>query len=161
MQLGMIGLGRMGANIVRRLIRDGHDCVVYNRSPAPVRELAEEGATGTYSLEEFVAALEPPRVAWVMLPAAVAGETVKRLAELMEPGDIIIDGGNTYYRDDVDRAERLEPRGIHYVDVGTSGGVFGLERGFCLMIGGGDAVPAPVVNILPRLPPGADPPQRA
>ena len=156
MQLGMIGLGRMGANIVRRLMRDGHDCVVYNRSPAPVRELAEEGATGTYSLEEFVAALEPPRVAWVMLPAAVAGETVTQLAELMEPGDIVIDGGNTYYRDDIDRAEQLEPHGIHYLDIGTSGGVFGLERGYCLMIGGEAQTVAHLDPLLRSIAPGVD-----
>jgi 6-phosphogluconate dehydrogenase len=136
MQLGMIGLGRMGANIVRRLLRDGHECVVYNRSPGPVEELAAEGAVGAASLEDLVSKLEPPRAAWVMLPAAITGEMIERLSSLMAPGDVIIDGGNTYYRDDVDRAAHLKPRGIHYLDIGTSGGVFGLERGFCLMIGG-------------------------
>src|SRR5271155_5374810 len=110
MQLGMIGLGRMGANIVRRVMQDGHDCVVYNRSPASVRELAGEGATGTYSLDQFVAALTPPRVAWGMVPAAVTGETVEQLAGRMERGDVIIDGGNSYYRDDIGRAKRLKSR---------------------------------------------------
>jgi 6-phosphogluconate dehydrogenase len=156
MQLGMIGLGRMGANIVRRLMRDGHPCVVYNRSPAPVRELSEEGATGTHSLEEFVAALEPPRVAWMMLPAAITGETVKQLAELMEPGDMIIDGGNSYYRDDIHRADQLEARGIHYVDIGTSGGVFGLERGYCLMIGGEAQTVAHLDPLLRSIAPGLE-----
>jgi 6-phosphogluconate dehydrogenase len=136
MQLGMIGLGRMGANIVRRLTRGGHDCIVFDVSPDAVRELEHEGATGSGSLEEFVQSLERPRVAWVMVPAAITGKIVDDLAELMEEGDIIIDGGNSYYRDDIDRARTLEPRGIHYVDIGTSGGVFGLERGFCLMVGG-------------------------
>ncbi|MGH9126482.1 MAG: phosphogluconate dehydrogenase (NAD(+)-dependent, decarboxylating) [Acidimicrobiales bacterium] len=138
MQLGMIGLGRMGANLVRRLMRDGHECVVYDVSPDSVKQLEAEGATGADSLKEFVGKLAPPRAAWIMVPAAFAGPTVDQLAELMEPGDIIIDGGNSYYRDDVDRAEALRPKGLHYLDVGTSGGVFGLERGFCLMIGGED-----------------------
>jgi 6-phosphogluconate dehydrogenase len=136
MQLGMVGLGRMGANLVRRLMRDGHECVVYDVNPDAVKALEAEGATGGGSLEEFVGKLSKPRSAWVMVPAALTGQTVDQLAALMEPGDVIIDGGNSYYRDDVDRAKRLEPMGIHYVDVGTSGGVFGLERGFCLMIGG-------------------------
>jgi 6-phosphogluconate dehydrogenase len=158
----MIGLGRMGANIVRRLMRDGHDCVVYNRSPKPVEELEAEGATGSGSLEDFVAKLEPPRVAWVMIPAAFTGQTVEQLGPLMEPGDVIIDGGNSYYRDDIDRAASLEPREIHYLDIGTSGGVFGLERGYCLMIGGeGETVRmidpllrsiAPGVQAAPRTP---------
>jgi hypothetical protein len=113
----------MGANIVRRVMNDGHVCVVYNRSPEPVRTLADEGATGTYSLDEFVAALEPPRVAWVMVPAAITGEKVEQLAGRMEPGDVIIDGGNSYYREDIGRADRLKGRGIHYLDIGTSGGV--------------------------------------
>jgi 6-phosphogluconate dehydrogenase len=126
----------MGANIVRRLMRDGHECVVYNRSPKPVEELAAEGAIGTASLEDFVAKLKPPRAAWVMIPAVVTGQTIEQLSSLMDPDDVIIDGGNSYYRDDIERAAQLKPRGIHYVDIGTSGGVFGLERGFCLMIGG-------------------------
>jgi len=123
MQLGMIGLGRMGANIVRRIMRDGHTSVVYDRSADNIKALADEGAVGTASLQEFVAALETPRVAWVMIPAGVTGSVVEQLAELMEPGDIIIDGGNSNYREDIDRAAALQPKGIHYVDVGTSGGV--------------------------------------
>ena len=156
MQLGMIGLGRMGANIVRRLMRDGHDCVGYNRSPEPVRELEAEGATGADSLEDLVAKLAPPRVAWVMIPAAFTGQTVDQLADLMEPGDIIIDGGNSYYRDDIDRAARLTPRGLHYVDIGTSGGVFGLERGFCLMIGGESETVEHLDPLLRSIAPGVD-----
>jgi 6-phosphogluconate dehydrogenase len=137
-QLGMVGLGRMGAGIVRRLMRDGHDCVVYDVSPDVVAELASDGATGATSLEDFVKALDKPRAAWVMIPAAITGKVVGQLAELMEPDDVIVDGGNSYYRDDIERAKELQPKGIHYVDCGTSGGVFGLERGFCLMIGGED-----------------------
>src|SRR3954447_3329240 len=137
-QLGMVGLGRMGTGIVRRLMRDGHDCVVYDVSADAVAELEREGATGTTTLEDFVRALDKPRAAWVMIPAAITGEVVDQLADLMEPGDVIIDGGNSYYRDDIARASKLKPSGIHYIDCGTSGGVFGLERGFCLMIGGED-----------------------
>jgi 6-phosphogluconate dehydrogenase len=137
-QLGMVGLGRMGAGIVRRLIRDGHDCVVYDVSADAVAELERDGATGTTTLEDFVRALDTPRAAWVMVPAAITGRVVDQLAELMEPDDVIVDGGNSYYRDDIARASRLRPTGIHYIDCGTSGGVFGLERGFCLMIGGED-----------------------
>jgi 6-phosphogluconate dehydrogenase len=136
MQLGMIGLGRMGANIVRRLIRDGHECVVYDVSPEEVARLEAEGAVGAATLDDFVAKLERPRAAWVMIPAGITGKVVDELAARMEPGDVIVDGGNSYYRDDVVRAKALEPLGIHYVDIGTSGGVFGLERGYCLMIGG-------------------------
>jgi 6-phosphogluconate dehydrogenase len=137
MQLGMIGLGRMGAGIVRRLMRSGHECVVYNRSLDKVRELASEGAKGTDSLEKFVATLTKPRAAWVMVPAGdITEQMVNSLGELFESGDIIIDGGNSYYKDDVRRSKMLAKKGIHYVDVGTSGGVWGLERGFCLMIGG-------------------------
>ncbi|HUY60513.1 MAG TPA: decarboxylating 6-phosphogluconate dehydrogenase [Candidatus Dormibacteraeota bacterium] len=136
MQLGMIGLGRMGANIVRRLLRDGHACVAYDVTPAAVQALAADGATGASSLDDFVAQLARPRVAWVMVPAGVTGPTVDELARRMDPGDIIIDGGNSYYRDDIDRARTLRGQGIHYVDCGTSGGVWGLERGYCLMIGG-------------------------
>jgi 6-phosphogluconate dehydrogenase len=150
----MIGLGRMGANIVRRSMRDGHECVVYNRSPGPVEELAAEGAIGAASLEDLLDKLEPPRVAWVMLPAAITGEMVERLTSLMAPGDVIIDGGNTYYRDDIDRAEQLKPRGIHYLDIGTSGGVFGLERGFCLMIGGETETVARLDPLLRSIAPG-------
>jgi 6-phosphogluconate dehydrogenase len=136
MQLGMIGLGRMGANLVRRLMRDGHRCVVFNQDPGPVSQLESEGATATGSLREFASRLEKPAAAWLMLPAAVTAEVLDQLADLLAPGDTIIDGGNTYYRDDIERAKRLGPRGIHYIDCGTSGGVWGLDRGYCLMIGG-------------------------
>jgi 6-phosphogluconate dehydrogenase len=156
MQIGMVGLGRMGANLVRRLMRDGHECVVYNRTPGPTAELEREGANGAGSLEEFVSKLSKPRAAWVMVPAAVTGQVIQDLAGLMEPGDIIIDGGNTYYRDDVDRAKDLSQVGIHYVDVGTSGGVFGLERGFCLMIGGEREVVERLDPIFRTIAPGVD-----
>src|SRR5207245_603929 len=156
MQLGMIGLGRMGANIVRRLMRDGHDCVVYARTPASVAELVGEGAVGSSTLEEFVSKLSKPRVAWIMVPAAATGRIVDQLAGLLEPGDIIIDGGNSYYRDDVDRAAALKPRGIHYVDIGTSGGVFGLKRGFCLMIGGETDVVKHLDPLLASIAPGVE-----
>ncbi|ARV57308.1 6-phosphogluconate dehydrogenase (decarboxylating) [Nostocales cyanobacterium HT-58-2] len=137
MELGIIGLGRMGANIARRLLRDGHTCVVYNRTPDKVKQLESEGAIGTTSLDDFVNKLTKPRAAWVMVPAGEATEQiVTELAQKMEPGDIIIDGGNSYYKDDVRRAKILQEKGIHYIDVGTSGGVWGLERGYCLMIGG-------------------------
>jgi 6-phosphogluconate dehydrogenase len=136
MQLGMVGLGRMGANIVRRLSQAGYECVVYDLDAGAVEALAKEGATGASSLDDFVAKLAKPRAAWIMVPAGFAGETVNELASRMEEGDIVIDGGNSYYRDDIERAKALAPRGIHYLDVGTSGGIFGLERGFCLMIGG-------------------------
>jgi len=143
-QLGMIGLGRMGANLVRRLARDGHECVGYDVDPAAVRALERDGAAGAGSLEKLVAALDPPRAIWIMVPAAFVDATVGALAPLLEKGDVVIDGGNSYYRDDVARAATLAQRGVHYVDIGTSGGVFGLERGFCLMIGG----EAPVVRRL-------------
>jgi 6-phosphogluconate dehydrogenase len=156
MQLGMIGLGRMGANLVRRLMRDGHTCVAYDVSADPVKELAGEGATGAYTLEEFVGALDKPRAIWIMVPAAFVEDTIQKLVEHLEPGDIIIDGGNSYYRDDVDRAAALKPRGIHYVDVGTSGGVFGLERGFCLMIGGEDDVVEHLDPVFKTIAPGVD-----
>jgi 6-phosphogluconate dehydrogenase len=142
----MIGLGRMGANMVRRLMRGGHECVVYDHSAESIERLAQEGAVGASSLDDFVAKLSPPRAAWVMVPAAATGEVVNELAGRMERGDIVIDGGNSYYRDDIDRAANLEADRIHYVDVGTSGGVFGLERGFCLMIGG---EPEPVAHLGP------------
>ncbi|HHH44919.1 MAG TPA: decarboxylating 6-phosphogluconate dehydrogenase [Gammaproteobacteria bacterium] len=136
MQIGMLGLGRMGANLVRRLMKDGHECVVYNRTPEPTRELAAEGAVGTANLDEFVSKLETPRVVWIMVPAAVVDGVIDDLAKRMQPGDIIIDGGNSYYKDDMAHARELGKQGIHFVDVGTSGGVWGLERGYCLMIGG-------------------------
>jgi 6-phosphogluconate dehydrogenase len=156
MQLGMIGLGRMGANIVRRVMRDGHEAVVYDVGPEAVAELEAEGAIGTSSLDEFVEQLESPRVAWVMVPAGITGKVVEELAERMEPGDIIIDGGNSYYRDDVDRAKELAKHGIHYVDVGTSGGVFGLERGFCLMIGGEEDVVRHLDPLFQTIAPGVE-----
>jgi 6-phosphogluconate dehydrogenase len=156
MQLGMVGLGRMGANLVRRLMRDGHECVVYDVSADAVAAMAAEGATGASDLDDFVAKLMPPRAAWIMVPAAFAGQTVVDVASRMEPGDIVIDGGNTYYRDDVDRAAALAPQGIHYVDLGTSGGVFGLERGFCLMIGGEADVVAHLDPLLRAIAPGVD-----
>ncbi|MGV0793563.1 phosphogluconate dehydrogenase (NAD(+)-dependent, decarboxylating) [Mycolicibacterium sp. XJ1819] len=136
MQLGMVGLGRMGANLVRRLMRDGHHCVVYDMNAQAVTELAGEGATGAESLRDFVDKLATPRAVWLMLPAAVVDPTLDQLADLLEPGDTVIDGGNSYYRDDITRAKSLRERDIHYVDCGTSGGVWGLERGYCLMIGG-------------------------
>ena len=156
MQLGMIGLGRMGANLVRRLMRDGHECVAYDVSKPPIDQLAGEGATGAYSLEEFVAKLSKPRAAWIMVPAAFVDDTIEKLVEHLEPGDIIIDGGNSHYRDDINRAARLEPKGIHYVDVGTSGGVFGLDRGFCLMIGGEDDVVTHLDPVFKTIAPGVD-----
>ena len=136
MQLGMIGLGRMGANLVRRLIDDGHRCVVYDVNPVAVAALVTEGAVGAASLEEFVDALELPRALWVMVPAGYVQSTVDQLADLLDADDVVIDGGNSYYRDDIARAAQLATRGIHYVDCGTSGGVWGRERGYCLMIGG-------------------------
>ena len=142
MQLGMIGLGRMGANMVRRLIRDGHECVVYDMSAKAVAELAAEKAVGASSLADFVAKLAKPRAVWLMVPAAVVDKTIAGLLPLLEGGDILIDGGNSYYVDDIRRAKDLAAKGIHYVDVGTSGGVWGLERGYCLMIGGDDAAVA-------------------
>src|SRR5437763_1765769 len=136
MQLGMVGLGRMGANLVRRLMRDGHECVVYDQNLDAVQLLSAEGAVGAATLGQLVAKLDVPRAVWVMVPAALTGLVVDELAALLEPDDVNIDGGNSYYRDDVDRADSLAAKGIHYVDVGTSGGSFGLDRGFCLMIGG-------------------------
>jgi 6-phosphogluconate dehydrogenase len=136
MQLGMIGLGRMGANMVSRLLRGGHQCVVFDTNPTTVQTLAKEGAIGTSSLDEFVAALTPPRAAWLMVPAAVVDHTLSDLAARLQQGDLVIDGGNSYYIDDIRRANKLQTQGIHYLDVGTSGGVWGLERGYCLMIGG-------------------------
>jgi 6-phosphogluconate dehydrogenase len=156
MQLGMIGLGRMGANLTRRLMRDGHEMVVWNRDPAPTARLQSEGAVGAETAADLVAKLEPPRAVWIMVPAAVTGRVVSDVADLVEAGDTIIDGGNSYYRDDIARAGELQARGIHYVDVGTSGGVFGLERGFCLMIGGEDAVVARLGPIFRSLAPGVD-----
>jgi 6-phosphogluconate dehydrogenase len=156
MQLGMIGLGRMGANMVRRLMRDGHECVVYDLNADAVRELEGEGATGAASLAELVEMLSAPRAAWIMVPAGYVQQTVDELAGLLDADDVIIDGGNSYYRDDVDRADKLEPKGIHYVDVGTSGGVFGLERGYCLMIGGDDDAVSRLEPIFATIAPGVE-----
>ncbi len=136
MQLGMIGLGRMGANMVRRLMKNGHSCVVYDRSADAVKELSGEGAAGSSSLDDFVAKLKPPRAVWLMVPAAAVDATVAELAPKMQNDDILIDGGNSYYIDDIRRQNDLRPKGVHYVDVGTSGGVWGLDRGYCMMIGG-------------------------
>ena len=154
MQLGMIGLGRMGANLVRRLMRAGHECVVYDVSPEAVAELAAEGAVGASSLEDLAAKLQAPRAAWIMVPAAYAGATAAELAGHLAADDVIIDGGNSYYRDDIQRAEELRALGIHYLDVGTSGGVFGLDRGFCLMIGGEDEAVRRLEPIFQALAPG-------
>jgi 6-phosphogluconate dehydrogenase len=153
-QIGMIGLGRMGANMVRRLMRDGHDCVVYNRSPKPVDELVGEGATGSGSLAELVQKLEAPRFVWLMVPAGVVDATLSDLVPLLSPGDTVIDGGNSYYHDDIRRATELEAQGLSYVDVGTSGGVFGLDRGYCLMIGGDDRPVASLDSVFASLAPG-------
>ena len=155
MQLGMVGLGRMGANMVRRLLRAGHGCVVYDRDSARRQELAGEGAIAAASIDEFVSKLETPRVAWVMVPAGPPTEDVlAALAERMKPGDILIDGGNSYYKDDVRRAGQMKAKGIQYLDVGTSGGVWGLERGYCLMIGGNQDAVAHLEPIFRALAPG-------
>ena len=156
MQLGMVGLGRMGANLTRRLMRDGHEVVVSDVSPEAVAQLESEGAVASSSIEDMVAKLTPPRAAWVMVPAGVTGAVVDQVAATMASGDIVIDGGNSYYRDDIARAAGLRERGIHYVDVGTSGGVFGLERGFCLMVGGEDDVVGHLDPIFATLAPGID-----
>ena len=154
MQLGMVGLGRMGANMVRRLMKDGHDCVVYDVSADPVKELAGEGATGTDSWDDFVAKLDKPRNVWLMVPAAFVDSTAKELSDRMDEGDTLIDGGNSYYHDDIRRAGELKPKGIHYIDVGVSGGVWGLERGYCQMIGGEDAAVQRLDPIFRSLAPG-------
>jgi 6-phosphogluconate dehydrogenase len=162
MRIGMIGLGRMGANMARRLIRAGHECVVFDMSPLAVEDLAREKAVGAASLQDLVRKLEQPRAVWMMVPAAVVDRTIADLAPHLEPGDILVDGGNSCYVDDLRRAKELAPKGIHYVDVGTSGGVWGLERGYCQMIGGEDtavrqldpifAALAPDVASAPRTP---------
>jgi len=154
MQLGMIGLGRMGANMVRRLIHGGHDCVVFDVFPKAVEALAKEKATGASSLQDFVQKLAKPRAVWLMVPAAVVDKTIADVVPLLEAGDILIDGGNSYYVDDIRRAKALAPKGIHYVDVGTSGGGWGLERGFCMMIGGEEPVVKHLDPIFARLAPG-------
>ena len=154
MQLGMIGLGRMGANMVRRLQKNGHTCVVYDRSPESVKQLSGEGATGANSFDDFVQKLQKPRAIWLMVPAGVVDAMIHELVPKLESGDILIDGGNSYYIDDIRRARELQTRGIHYVDVGTSGGVWGLDRGYCQMIGGENEVVKRLDPIFKTLAPG-------
>jgi len=154
MQIGMIGLGRMGANMSRRLLNGGHQCVVFDRSPKVVQELVEEKAVGSSSLADFAQKLTQPRAVWLMVPAAVVDETIGELSPLLEPGDIIIDGGNSYYVDDIERAKGLRSLGIHYLDVGTSGGIWGLERGYCMMIGGDKEIVQRLDPIFAALAPG-------
>jgi 6-phosphogluconate dehydrogenase len=156
MQVGMIGLGRMGANMVRRLMRGGHDCVVHDVSVDAIGALEAEGATGAETMEDFVAKLTPPRSMCIMVPAAVVDATLERLVGLLGADDTVIDGGNSYYRDDLRRAHELSGRGIHYIDMGTSGGVFGLERGYCLMIGGDDTAVERLDPFFRTLAPGVD-----
>jgi 6-phosphogluconate dehydrogenase len=156
MQLGMIGLGRMGANIVRRLMRGGHECVVFDVNTDVVRELEDEGATGSTMLEDFAAKLERPRAVWIMVPAAIVDRVLEQLSPVLDADDIVIDGGNSYYRDDIERAKKLRQRDIHYVDVGTSGGVWGLERGYCLMIGGEQSVVEHLDPIFKTIAPGLE-----
>jgi len=154
MQLGMIGLGRMGGDMVRRLIRGGHNCVVFDKSPKAVEELTKDKATGATTLHDLVERLKTPRAVWLMLPAAAVDRTIEELLPYLASGDILIDGGNSYYVDDIRRAKALSSKGIHYVDVGTSGGVWGLERGYCMMIGGEEAVVTRLDPIFAQLAPG-------
>jgi len=154
MQLGMIGLGRMGANMVRRLLRAGHQCVAFDRSAESVKQVARDGATAATSLDDMVKKLQTPRAVWLMVPAAVVDATLKELAGKLEPGDIVIDGGNSYYIDDIRRAKELDAKSLHYVDVGTSGGVWGLERGYCQMIGGEKQIVEHLDPIFKSLAPG-------
>src|ERR1700732_4204397 len=155
MQIGMVGLGRMGANMVRRLIKGGHQCVVFNRSLEKVKDLVKEKAVGASSLADLVEKLQKPRTVWLMVPAAVVESFISDLMPLLEPGDILIDGGNSCYVDDIRRAKELAPKKIHFVDVGTSGGVWGLERGYCMMIGGEKSVVKHLDPIFSTLAPGA------
>jgi 6-phosphogluconate dehydrogenase len=154
MQLGMIGLGRMGANMVLRLLGGGHQCVAYDRNPDTVKALAKEGATGATALDDFIKKLTKPRAVWLMVPAAVVDKMLDQLVPLLDKGDILIDGGNSYYIDDIRRAKELKPKGLHYVDVGTSGGVWGLERGYCQMIGGEKEIVQHLDPIFKTLAPG-------
>jgi len=154
MQLGMVGLGRMGANMVRRLIKGGHDCVVFDMSPKAVSDLVADKAEGSSSLQDLIGKMQKPRAIWLMVPAAVVDKTIDSLVPHLEPGDILIDGGNSHYVDDITRAKALSAKGIHYVDVGTSGGVWGLERGYCMMIGGENDVVAHLDPIFSTLAPG-------
>ncbi|HXC41418.1 MAG TPA: decarboxylating 6-phosphogluconate dehydrogenase [Burkholderiales bacterium] len=154
MQLGMVGMGRMGAGLARRLSKDGHKCVVYDVNPAAVKKAAVSGVRGARSYKDLIDKLTPPRAVWIMVPASVTAQAIEELSLWMEPGDIVIDGGNSYYRDDVARAVELKSRGIHYVDCGTSGGVFGLARGFCLMIGGEQEVVARLTPLFKSIAPG-------
>jgi 6-phosphogluconate dehydrogenase len=155
MQLGMLGLGRMGANMVRRLLKGGHNCVVYDMSPKAVSEMVAQKAEGSASLQEFVSKLQKPRAVWLMVPAGAVDQTIAELVKHLEPDDILIDGGNSYYIDDIRRAQELRARKVHYVDVGTSGGVWGLERGYCMMIGGENEVVKHLDPIFATLAPGA------
>ena len=154
MQIGILGLGRMGANMARRLIRDGHECVVHTRDASKVDALVEEGAIGAYDMDEFIERLTPPRAVWIMVPAAVVDTVIDQLASRMQRDDIIIDGGNSYYKEDIKRAEALAGQGIHYLDIGTSGGVWGLERGYCLMIGGETETVASLDPVFRSIAPG-------
>ena len=156
MQLGMIGLGRMGHSMVQRLLRGGHSCVVFDSQPARVRSLAEHGATTRYSLDDFMLALDTPRIVWLMLPAAAVDAMLQDLSPHLQPGDVVVDGGNSHYLDDIRRAKSLESRGVHYVDAGVSGGVWGIERGYCLMVGGATATVARLEPIFKTLAPGIE-----
>ena len=156
MQLGMVGLGRMGANIVRRLHRNGHECVVYDIQPEAVASLAKEGAVGAGSLEDFVRKLAQPRAIWMMVPVASVDSTLRDLVPLLEEDDLVIDGGNAHYHDDIHRAAELQAKGIHYLDVGVSGGVWGVERGYCLMIGGEEVAVRRLEPIFADLAPGIE-----
>ena len=161
MRIGMVGLGRMGANMVRRLIRGGHECVAYDRSAEAVKAVAADGAIAANSLKELVAALKPPRAVWIMVPAALVDTVIGQLRPMLASGDILIDGGNSHYQDDIRRADELRPAGLHYVDAGTSGGVLGLEQGYCLMIGAEPAVFGTLEPIFATLSPGGRRPQDA
>jgi len=154
MQLGMLGLGRMGANMVRRLMADGHECIVFDQDPEVVKQLTNEGAIGASDMDDFIARLTPPRAVWMMVPAAVVDSVIESLSERMSADDILIDGGNSYYKDDIKRAKHLRSKKLHYIDVGTSGGVWGLERGYCLMIGGENKIVKHLDPVFSTIAPG-------